>query len=152
MNKGDIVRVKAKIFTLKCDPKEYVNYKLLHMPPTKNTPKTFWQIRSLFREDFGNQTFLGILLGKTYVATGIYLPAYDRQGSLKEDKRHLCWKVEPLTSMDRYFEAIHCLEDDLELFQELSFKIGLYAETKSDKEDDALVHLNSKHPLMRLMP
>jgi len=151
MKKGDIVRVKAKIFTVRRDPQQYVNtrnfiapvkefdfaFSVLHVP--NHSHNNWYYIKSLVREEFPIQTFLGLLLGTTYIATGLYNPgSYDEPGYLKEDKRHVCWKVEPL-QQERYLRPVLCLEDDLEMVQTLYFKMETYARTKSELEKRALL-------------
>ncbi len=148
MRKGDIVRVKAKIFTIRREPNQYIRgkniyllrepaFSIIHVP--EHVHNNFYYIKSLIREEFPIQTFLGLVLGLTYVATGLYNPgSYDEPGFLKEDMRHICWKIEPL-QQDRYLQPVLCLEKDLEVFQRLYFKMENLLKPKNALEKRALV-------------
>lgn len=155
MKKGDIVRVKAEVITIYGNPHWIINnpkVNLIHCPLPLNPYETaLYRVKSLYEKPV-KETFLGILIGKTYLATGKCNGGYeyDDPANLNEDKRHLCWKVEPLLNYSRYLQPILCLEQDLEMFQELNFSIKFLSKSKSKLENNALISLSkdSNVPLM----
>lgn len=106
MKKGDIVRIKAYVET------SYNKNNVKKLDRFQLAPSSCDQIILP----------TGLLLGKSYLATGIgkgcsgFQRTLDDDPSyLDEDKRHPVWVVEPHADEDRYYLTIRCLEKDLEL-------------------------------------
>jgi hypothetical protein len=75
-------------------------------------------IKSLFRWK-KTKPWLGVVVGRSYRATGIYRAEPDsefydpyRDRALDEDVRHVVWMLEPLEGW-RYLKPVPCLEKDL---------------------------------------
>lgn len=110
MKKGDLVRVKAQVVTR--FPNIWTGGTLVHEPKRGQATSK----KCLYRLDF--EPWTGMIVGKSYLATGLYEQAGDywdgNYASLKEDKRHAVWLVEPIDS-NRWVKPFACLEVDLEL-------------------------------------
>jgi len=103
MKKGDIVLVKAQVVT---SYKPRPDLQLLHEPSWGN-----WK-KKLYRLEYTHPR-IGMVVGKSYRATGNHDDDISGMPYLAEDKRHPVIMIIP-TRDDRWFNPYPCLEEDLE--------------------------------------
>lgn len=112
MNKGDIVKAKACVWT------KYLKYPIREAEifgELKHIPKGGGLVKCLIRFQYGGP-IVGVVEGYSYRATGWYgYEDMDCPAHLMEDKRHKVVRVQPLDGTSRYYEPLVCLEEDLEV-------------------------------------
>jgi len=126
IRKGNIVLVKAKAVSGYMNEQNIPDCRsmdsLIHEPRPESP---IGGKKCLVRAEFYKPLY-GVVIGKTYRATGLYkgMPkryllsfetSDDDPPYLEEDKRHWGWLVEPLDGTVLYREPIFVLEKDLEL-------------------------------------
>jgi len=123
-NKGDVVRVSAIVKTQyqnvggKIDT--WWDWKVIHQP------NAIGMVKLLVRFEAEAPRF-GVILGWSYLATGRYDGSrygYE-EPQLIEDIRHRVYVVEILDGNDRYIKPSRCLEEDLELFDDINCTLAL---------------------------
>ena len=107
MKKGNIVLVKAQVVT---SYKPRPELQLLHKPTWGNWKKKLYRLEYTWPR-------IGMVVGKSYRATGSRSNDMDDIQYLSEDKRHPVVMVISIKD-DRWIKPIPCLEEDLELYNE----------------------------------